>query len=243
LAWFDVTDIYLARGFAMHKTGKLAATTLRFSPTLPWDRVLAMITDSMAASGSPKLFRQRVRMTLSGVLCPAVALAAPKGASGWTDLQQILPASAAASLATEASHLRCALENSGELLGAAMGTSIHQSITKWASEQRFRLESIAPSWAIATQCKAIQRTHVHALEIEEADGTTLLTKNPEGWASISLAHGLDSGATPMNSALVSRHKVSMGVEEASLQKLKLHTAAGVRQAGAPRQWRDHWSFS
>jgi hypothetical protein len=239
LAWFSSADLYLSRGLVMYKSGKNEALCLDFPATMSWDRVLEKLIDRLKDSSTSNPLAKNLRVTISGALCQAIAVPAPPEITAWSDLQQLLLASATSTLEVKPEYLCCELDSYGTPIGAALSTALMQSLQTWTATQRVRVISISPTWALATQCKAARDKKVSALEISEPDGVTFLTTNDSTWAA---SHVFKSQTDPAShQASLRRHRIGMLLEEAELLKMSLQREASQQQKNTPMPWRDHWS--
>ena len=186
-AWFEYTDLYLAQGLALLKVGAHPTQIIELPTTLPWDKALVRVRETLehvkASAPAPK----RLRVMLSGGLCPPFPIQAPQEARSWEDLQQLLPLSASAVLSVQADRLECRQEFSGQPLGMASSASLIQALETWAEESKLKIQGIQPSWSVASQSRLARAKQVEALQISEHDGTTLLVSKGTEWL-LSLIH-------------------------------------------------------
>jgi hypothetical protein len=239
LDWFELTDIYLARGLVMYKRGKQKTHAFPFPPALPWMHGLSILQDAIKRTidgqGSPK----KVRITLSGSLCTAIAIPAPRDAMTWSDLQQLLPTSAATRTGVEAVNLRCELDVEGQPLGAAVHATLLSTLTDWVQAQGLTLTSVAPLWALASQCPAARQASVHAVAVREIDGTTLLFNHRE--QRYANHYPVDLGEISQADAAMRRQLVGLGVEQDTLLSLQFGDTQQDLAQATPRRWSGHWS--
>lgn len=237
-AWLEYTDIYLAQGVALLKVGATPAKSVSFATTLPWSRVFQLLGDALLDGKGKNHLPKRLRITLSGTLCPAVAIDAPKDARRWSDLAQLLPLSASASLGQEANLLACSQEATGEACGAATGVGFLQDLKTWAKKQGLKLHSVQPSWSLASESKAALSARITSLQIAEVDGVSLLCRSEGRWLCHHMTtEGLDHSS---QTTAFQRYKTGLGLEDATLLKLNFSTQAGVLHTNMPTRWAAHW---
>lgn len=238
-AWLEYTDIYLAQGVALLKVGATPAKSVSFATTLPWSRVFQLLGDALLDGKGKNHLPKRLRITLSGTLCPAVAIDAPKDARRWSDLEQLLPLSASASLGQEENLLACSQEATGEACGAAMGAGLLQDLKTWAKAHEVKLHSFQPSWALASESKAARVSKITSIQIVEVDGVSLLCRSGDRWHCHHLTtEGLDHSS---QTTALQRYRTGLGLEDTNLLKLNFSIQAGVLHTDMPTRWAAHWS--
>lgn len=241
-AWFKYTDLYLAQGMALLQLGTRPCIAISLPTTLPWDQAFARINSTIeqTASAAPT---GKLRVMLSGALCHAISIQAPPEARGWSDLGQLLPLSAAATMSLAPAQLSCMQDAGGEAMGAASSSSLIQAITEWAAQHRLKLSHVQPSWSIASQCKLARLPQYHALQVNEPDGTTLLVHRGDSWATMHIAHSDEAqtaGGNLSPEQLIQHQLISHDINSAQVLRLAFADTATTPLPNGPTLWRKHW---
>lgn len=244
--WSDTVDVYLGQGLAMLKAPKAETVVLQLPPTLPLERVLARLADSLppvdATDKKTKTSaarRRKLRVSLSAALCPAVAYAAPPEVKRWEERQHIATATAAQALGLGPEQLRCEIALLRPGLAAALPAALLSEIEQWASRHQLQLVSVRPLWARATQCAAARKPQIQGLLLQEPDAWTLLADSAQG-APQATTWAVSSDPGAMQAAL-RRGLVSAQLDEDKLLKLCFTPQRHTRMPGGPAQWAPHWS--
>ncbi len=237
-AWFEYTDLYLAQGLALLKVGDRPCKAIHLPTTLPWDKACIRMGEALQEATASGARRKRIRVMLSGALCPAIAIQAPDEARSWNDLRQLLPVSSAAMLGVASEQLDCVQESGGEPVGAATSTNLTLPLRSWAQESGLTLHSLQPSWGVATQSRLSRSGKVTAMQVEELDGITLVTGVGGNWSCV---HVPKTEYTMENLTVVlRRHLTGLGIEEEHLLKLNFLTEAATPLRNGPTLWTGHW---
>lgn len=234
-AWFKYTDLYLAQGLALLKVGARPADVVDLPTTLPWDKALVRVGETLQHVKASAPVPKGLRVMLSGGLCPPVPIQAPQEARSWEDLQQLLPLSASAALSVQADRLESRQEFSGQPLGMASSTNFIQALQTWAEESKLKIQGIQPSWSVASQSRLARAKQVEALQISEHDGTTLLVSKGAEW----LCAHIDSTGNHAQAG-VRRYLTGWDVNEENLLKLGFEAASIAPSLEGFTSWAGHW---
>ncbi|OGB31672.1 MAG: hypothetical protein A3F78_11935 [Burkholderiales bacterium RIFCSPLOWO2_12_FULL_61_40] len=240
--WSESVDIYLGQGVTMLKIPHQEAQRIQHPVTWPLERVLAQLAEVLSQGGTQhRLQRRTLQITLSGALCPATGFKAPQEVRRWNELRQIAHASAAATWGVEADQIVCDMDAGGRGITASVGTVWMQTLQRWAAGHHWRIASLRPLWAVATQSPRARQTDALGLLIHEPDAITAIADGAHGEAIASTLAG-DYGQAS-GQALVRRWLVGLGLREDGL----LHLNFGIRaQTAMPlglKAWAAYWSTS
>jgi hypothetical protein len=262
--WSETVDVYLGQGVAMVKTGSEKARVLQHPATMPLQRVLAQLAQAMVAMPLSQKQEQKnqhkhrkVRITLSGALCPATVFSAPPTVTRWQELRQIATASAAAMLGTGADSIVCETHRAAHPLHSGVVATVNAALMAelhaWAGAHRLRITSLRPLWAVASSSAMVQQPTCGGLLLHEPDSLTVLASGAAGAATHTtgepVAATLVGGADPsaasaaLWSTTTRRWLVGLGLAEDALLKLTFSTQAGMRLPRGPKPWAAHWSTS
>ena len=248
--WPEPVDLYLGRTVAMFggEGRGSKAVVLRHPATMPHADLLANLSESLAEQEPRQTTSRRsLRISLSGALCPAIAFQAPQGIRQWSELQEVANAAAAASMGMEARMLRCETDSVRSGLLAAIPEVLHQQLAQWAGQQGWRIVSIQPLWAMATQCKAASAHEVQCVLLHEVDGLTLIApaaSSSQGKpskteaAALCMAGEHDAADPP---AAARRWLIGHGLAQDKLLSLAFGPRARTAMTKGPQCWPMHWS--
>jgi hypothetical protein len=237
-AWPESLDLYLGQGLAMlGGTGSSQAMTLRHAPTMPLEQRLGQVAQALISQAKHSTTKaRRLRVALSGALCPAIAL------------RQYAKATAAAvALGMDAQTILCEMDSGQSGLAAAIPVQLGAELQRWAKAQGLRISSMQPLWAMATQCKAAMGRSVRGLLLHEEDALTMLAQPPtqergnvQGaqTAAFSLAGAFDAADPPVEAR---RWLVGQGLAQEQLLRLSFGEQARSRLPDGPQPWAMHWS--
>lgn len=181
LAWPEpVIDIYLGRRLALVGRGAQASIQLPYAPTMPLERVLAMLHHSAAALLQPG---RPLRLRLGAAFCPPVAFAVPPHLTRWRELHAWAQQCAAQALDTDPARLLVDGDRLHHGLAAALPRAVQGALQAWAVSHRLAIRSLGPLWSEATRCGQARRAH--ALCVLEPDGWVRLP--PSGHPSSQAA--------------------------------------------------------
>jgi hypothetical protein len=258
--WSETVDVYLGQGVAMVKTGSEKARVLQHPATMPLQRVLAQLAQAMVAMPLSQKQEQKnqhkhrkVRITLSGALCPATVFSAPPTVTRWQELRQIATASAAAMLGTGADSIVCETHRAAHPLHSGVVATVNAALMAelhaWAGAHRLRITSLRPLWAVATHSAVVQQPTCGGLLLHEPDSITVLASgaaHSPGHAIASTWVGgsdLSGASAALWGASTRRWLVGLGLAEDALLKLAFSTQAGKAPPRGPKPWAAHWSTS
>lgn len=229
--WSKPVNLYLGQGLAMVQACGQAGVVLRPSVTLPLERVLQQIGEHLPRAS-------RLRVSLSGALCPAFDFVTPQGVQRWDERQAIAQNWAADSMGLAATDLVCELDARSTDVAAALAASTLAELKRWAQAQGHRLDSVQPLWAQVTHSAAARRAGVRAVLVQEPDATTLLTEPSQGVVqAFSLPGAPDASA--VRTRLV-QLQTSLGLAAEQLLRLGFEATPKVPMTNGPQAWPAHW---
>ena len=250
-AWPEALHLYLGRTMAMGGVGADAGAplVLHHAANTPVAQVLGELRAQIAARAMLQGPRRRsLHLTLSAGLCPALAFALPTGVTRWAERQAMAQAFAATALGIDADALACEMDAARPGLAAVLTKQLLQELKAWAAQQRWRIASIQPLWALASQCAAARSPKVQALLLHEPDGLTLLGQGAAGTgeagelAALRMGAGQDMAVTPDLPAQTRRWLVGQGLALDQLLTLGFGAERGAPMADGPKLWASHWSI-
>ncbi len=173
LAWLEpatpVTDIYLGRRLAVVARARQASVLVRYAPTLPLERVLAMLYQSAAALLNES---HALRVRLGAAFCPPVNFPVPRHITRWRELHTWARQCAAEALDTDLAQIMVDSDRLHQGLAAALPRAVHDALQTWAVSHRLVIRSLCPLWSDATRCWQARRAH--DLWVLEPDGLVRL---------------------------------------------------------------------
>lgn len=229
--WSRPVNLYLGQGLAMVQASGQAVVVLRPSVTLPLERVLQQIGEHLPRAS-------RLRISLSGALCPAFDFVTPQGVRRWSERQAIAQNWAAESMGLRPDELQCELDARSTNVAAALPASTLAALKRWAQAQSHRLGSVHPLWAQATQSAAARRSGVRAVLLQEPDATTVLAEPSKGIVqALSLPGAPDASAVRTRLAQL---QTSLGLAPAQMVRLGFEATPRKPMTDAPQAWTAHW---
>lgn len=175
--WSERVDVYLGTGLVLVQRPGMPLWTFEPPATLPLDDELRHVNQALdRANAKP----WHLSVHLSAALCPPVAFVVPKGVKRH-EVRAIACASAAHAWnvqAEQAVEVVCSLDAGHQGLAAAMLQGTHRVIAQWAAQQKGRLVSLRPLWAVATAAKACADQQVECVALLEPDALTVLNLSP-----------------------------------------------------------------
>lgn len=161
----SVTDIYLGRRLAVVARAGQASVLVRYAPTLPLERVLALLHQGAQAQLGQS---HALRVRLGAAFCPPVSFPVPRHISRWRELHAWARQSAADVLDTDPAQLMVDSDHLHHGLAAALPRAVHDALQTWAISHRLAIRSLCPLWSDATRCGQARRAH--ELWVQEPDG-------------------------------------------------------------------------
>lgn len=229
--WSKPVQLYLGQGLAMVQASGQAVVVLRPSITLPLERVLQQIGEHVPHAS-------RLRVSLSGALCPAFDFVTPQGVRRWDERQAIARSWAADSMGLRPDELLCELDARSTSLGAALPVVTLAELKRWAQAQGHRLDSVQPLWAQATQSATARHTGARALLVQEPDATTLLAEpSPGNVQAFNLPGAPDAPAVRTRLA---QWQTSLGLVPEQMVRLGFEAMPETPLADGPQAWPAHW---
>lgn len=233
--WSKYLDIYLGHGLAMLKAGSGDAVSLRVPATFSLDRTLLALIES---AGKDIAFGRSIRLYVSGAICPAFSIAAPKEVTRWQERRQIAHAIAAKNRGGGASEIQCELDSLHPEIAAAMSTASLEELHRCAHHHGGRIASIEPLWSAATRCPAARHRTIQSLILLEPDAATMLACKEKGvFDALTLPGELDTATL---TAHTRRWLVGHGLAEDKAMKIGFGAASGIAMPGSPLPWSGHW---
>ena len=238
--WPETIDMYLGQGLAMIQRGPTPAVVLQADPSMPIDQLLAQ-----ARTLLPR--RCRLRIFLSGALCPAHAISVPDGVHKSTEALAIAQATAAQSMGISSNQLINKIPYPFAPISAAMLKTVADALQAWSVKERIKIRSIRPLWSVATECKAASSSLVRGLILREPDAITLLAYCPsEKWqaTSIPTSENLSFTEAACRRWLIGANLNTAEVYELSFIVSSVTNRSSLKLTHAfPDCWSTHWSAS
>jgi hypothetical protein len=229
--WSKPVQLYLGQGLAMVQASGQAVVVLRPPVTLPLERVLQQIGEHLPRAS-------RLRVSLSGALCPAFDCVMPQGVRRWNERQAIARSWVAEGMGLAATDLVCELDARSTGIAAALPALTLAELKRWAQARGHRLDSVQPLWVHATQSAAARRVGVRAVLVQEPDATTLLAEpSPGDIQAYSLPGAPDASAGRTRLAQL---QTSLGLASEQMVRLGFEGAPRAPMTDGPRAWPAHW---
>ena len=236
--WSETVDVYLGQGVAMLKAGARETIVSRSPATLPLERVLAKLADNAAAGQVILKKGSRLRVSLSGAWCPALAVTIPEGVTRWEERRQIALASAARDMGTDLEQIACEIDAVAPGAAAAIALPMREELERWATQLGCRLVSVAPLWATATQSKLSRQRSIQGLLVIEPDAATLIASDGKnGFKTTSLPGEQDAATLYAHSQ---QWLQGLGLEDSGFARIGFGLTAHPPMATGPKRWTGHW---
>ncbi len=235
--WSETVHLYLGQGMSLLQIGHGQEVVTPHAATMPVAQVLAKLTETMGQHNFlKKPRRSKLRVTLSGALCPAMTYAAPPDVTRWDELHRIAQASAAMTLGILVDQVLSEMDINQPQLASAIAAPLMQALQGWAGQHRFRLTSVQPLWATASQSAETGKAAIRGLVVQEPDSVTVMAKVQNGkYVAATLTGPEDQLPT-----LTRRWLVSQGLSDENLLKLRFTAATHTVMQQGPRLWEKHW---
>lgn len=235
--WSETVHLYLGQGMSLLRFGHGQEVVTPYPATWPMAQVLAKLTGTMDQHKLLKPSRRRkLRVTLSGALCPAMIYSSPPDVTRWDELHNIAQASAAMTLGVPGDQVLCEMDNNQPQLASAIPAPLMQAIQGWTRQHSFRLTSVQPLWAMASQSAETAKAAVQGLVVQEPDSVTLMAEVQNGKSVAATLTGSED-QLPM---LARRWLVSHGLPDEKLLKLRFTATTHTVMPQGPRLWEKHW---
>lgn len=237
--WSESVDVYLGQGIAMLKQGRHATQVVQIPTTLPLADLLAELAEAMPKSDHSRMARRlKLKITLSGALCPAFTFNAPAEVTRWHELRQIANATAVSNTGNGADKVICEIDADRPGIASRVATPVMEELQRWAKTHHLHIASVRPLWALATQSPLARRASVSGLQMHEPDSVTLMVNDENGKIiATSFAGELDYSIVQAHAR---RWLVSHGVLADSLLKLNFGIQSRSLLTEAPKVWATHW---
>jgi hypothetical protein len=224
-------NLYLGQGLALLQARGQPTQVLQPSATLPLERVLQQISEHVPRAS-------RLRISLSGAICPAFDCVLPQGVRRWQERQTVARSWAAEGMGLSPDALLCELDARSSGLGAALSASTLAELQDWAQAQGHRIGSVQPLWAQATQSGIARQASARGVLVQEPDAITLLAEQRPGCVqAFSLAGAPDAPATQ---ARLAQWRVSLGGMPEHLARFGFDAQPRTPMADGPQAWAAHW---
>ncbi len=237
--WPETVDVYLGQTLAMIRVGRGAGLVQQHSATLPMQQVLTRLS---VEATSKQIFgegrRRRLRIMLSGALCPAIGFTAPREVCQWDELRSIASAAAAQSSGADPEQWLCAIDAKSPGVAAMISRRLVDDLTAWAANHDARIASLRPAWSIASHCPAVRRAGPRAILLHEPDGITVLAEDATGPITVeSLGGTYASDIVPVQ---LRRWIIGRSLAESQVFKLGFTPEPISVMARGPKVWPDFW---
>jgi hypothetical protein len=183
----------------------------------------------------------RLRVTLSGALCPAIGFTVPSGVNSPEEVGEVARAAVAAQLGASPDQFTCAVDASRPGVAAAVPRNLTSALHDWAAQIQARLVSVQPLWSVATSCAAARTCAVKGVWVEEPDALTGLVGSTQDRAGGTAKTMLRSAEENLGQAQLAQWFLQHAVAESDLLKLGFGTSAAIAAPGVPRPWHQHWT--
>ena len=230
--WWGASNrvrVYLGRELALVQTGDGAVSQFE----LPAD---ASMAENLATLEPAIPKKSRLEIHLSAGLCPAVEVPYPAGLRSLREKEIFARSVCAEHLGSTMDAVCAEVDSFQPQLAAGIPTPVWDGIVAWAESNEFRLSSVRPLWAIATESPLASAASV--LVLEEPDSVTLIGSNGHGQSQRAMSLPL---TTPgQASAVLHRMHQALGLAATQPCKLRFGLAAQPQLTGAPACWLGHW---
>lgn len=233
--WSETVEVYLGQGIAVLEVAHKDPITLHSPPTLPMERVLAKLAD-LAASQIKR--GSKLRVSLSGVLCPPLVSTIPEGVTRWEERREIALAFSAREMGLSADDIACEIDAFTPGLSAAISSPTLEILQLWATQLGCRLLSVSPLWAMVTKSDMASQSHIKSLMLVEPDGVTWLTLEGEAISKAKTCFGAVDSSVLKEQSL--EWLLENEQEESNLLGIGYRVEVQPVQAGHPKQWARHW---
>lgn len=208
--WPERIELYLGPELALVRARQAQQScALDFEPGTP----LAGMLQEVSVRIGPWLGRRRWRafVALSGAWCPAVSFEVPQGVSSRDELQALAQAVVEDEMQmTTPGELRTQRDAVYAGLASGCSSTVLQALQAWCADgvgMKGRLASVAPLWAVASQCGLARRHPAGVLVHEPSCVSVLLPRmgsQPATWwrsgsgsiDALSVENPLRDGALP-----------------------------------------------
>ena len=180
LVWNSPLRLHLGRGLAFLQLGRGETQIVKFPATLPLIRQLATIDEGLKHLGNKVPHPRGLEVTLSAALAPAFSFPIPANVKRWEERRKIAQGVAASRVGASLEECLCDFDSEHPGIAASVPVGLYATIQAWAVEHSLKLSSMAPLWAVATQCRRIANRRVRSMVIYEPDAVTVAYHAPNG---------------------------------------------------------------
>ena len=237
--WSEAAELYLGHTLVMLQIRGREVLVMEHANLLAADQLLGGVSQAMTQFGTrDSKLALRLRVVLSGALCPALTYVTPKQVTQWSERMEIARATAAIEMGTTPDQVVCEMDTGRRALASAMRIQTLSALQGWAAQHQFAIASIQPLWAIASQSRTASKSANQGLVVMEPDATTVLADDGSSKLVARTQAGLFSVAE--GQANTRRILVGLGLRESALLKLSFGTKARTAMQDGPRVWPNHW---
>lgn len=237
--WSETAELYLGPTVAMLRLPGKDTVVVEHMESLPVDQLLGGVSRQVAKQGIVDANRaRRLRIVLSGALCPALTFVAPKQVTRWTERMEIARATAAMAMGTTPDQVVCEMDTARPGLASAITIHTMSTLQDWTARHSFKVTSIQPLWAIASQSRTASQAAVKALMVVDPDAITVVADDGVGKLVASTQPGQVSASDEQ--AHTRRLLVGLGLRESDLLKLAFGPAARTVMRCGPASWPNSW---
>lgn len=239
--WSERVEVYLGTGLVLVQRPGMPLWTFEPPATLPLVDVLQQVNQMLDRA---KVKPWRLRVHLSTALCPPVAFVVPTGVKWHAEALAIARATAAQAWGIppeQAAEIVCSLDAGHQGLAAASLQSTHRLIAQWAAQQKGRLVSLRPLWAVATAAKACADQHVECVALLEPDALTVLNISPTRTAYTKSWVGRYGPVDALSSLAELRDQVDEAQPRTGVTMAFNREPTQNVWVQGPSAWAKHWS--
>ena len=221
--------VYLGRELALVQAGDGAVSQFE----LPAD---VSIAENLATLETAIPRKSRLEVHLSAGLCPAVEVPYPAGLRSLREKEIFARSVCAEHLGSTMDAVCAEIDSFQPQLSAGIPRSVWDGLTAWAERNEFRLSSVRPLWAFATESRLASGANV--LVLEEPDSVTVMGANDPGQPQRAMS--LPLATAGQASAVLHRMHQALGLAATEPRKLRFGVAGQPELMGAPACWPGHW---
>jgi len=237
--WSEAAELFVGPTLAMLQSRGHKALVMEHENPLSVDQLLVIVSREIENLGTSNSKRsRRMRIVLSGALCPALTFAVPNQVTRWAERMEIARATAALAMGTAPDQLVCEMDEARAGVASAMTIRTQSVLHGWAAEHQFAITSIQPLWAIASQSRAAHDPVVQGLIVMEPDANTVLADAGAGKVVAVTQAGRPVAADAQ--AHTRRLLVGLGLRESALLKLAFDAKPRAVMQYGPKAWPNHW---
>lgn len=232
LDWFSPVDIYLGHeilALQFRVKGKSIVHTQRGLSGMA----------ALMAIGNLIPVKSRIRLQLSGALCPAFELKLPPISLTLPEKKVIAASTSSKLLGLPEEDVQCEFDDLRNGIAASLSKTMRSDLKEWGKSAGHSLISLKPMWSSATHIAAKQVPLAQGIQFQEPDGTTILAERVTGEFNVAhIAHG-QNVPDALHSRVIQLLN-HLGLDEQKLVKLHFNPEqVNARHLSAPT-WPGHW---